>query len=85
MDATLITAGALALALLAVVLLLIHLNRRAVKYREMETFPAFESGIQRENFFGQESPTETSPASPSPAANPRVKEYVVEEAPEEAH
>ncbi len=84
MDATLITAGALVLALLVVVLLLIHLNRRAVKYRETETFPAFESGIQRENFFSQEPPAQTAQASSLSAADTGVEELVVEK-PEEAH
>ena len=84
MDATLITAGALALALLVVVLLLIYLNRRAVKYREAETFPAFESGIHREDFFSQEAPAQTSPAPPPSAAIPGVTESVVEQEPEAA-
>lgn len=59
MDATLITAGALALALVVVVLLLIHLNRRAVEYRDTETFPAFASGVDRENFFSRATALDT--------------------------
>ncbi|MDT8287726.1 MAG: hypothetical protein RQ748_11495 [Elusimicrobiales bacterium] len=83
MDATLITAGALALALLVVVLLLIHLNRRAVKYREMQSFPAFESGIQRENFFSPDPPAQTLAPLPS-ASNRIVNEPEVAEEPQEA-